>query len=155
MRSMLIGGIGAAVALAVSASPLNAQTSRTHIGPRIGYNFDAEAVTVGGQLSFPIGRRLEFYPSADIHTVDPGSMFSVNFDLKYRLPGESIRWMYVGTGLGIVSRSAGNFDNTDTGINVMVGAESLRGRIHPFVEGRVFISDGSMAQLLGGLNFTL
>ncbi len=157
MRKILFGGLGGAVALtlAAAAAPLTAQTSRTHLGPRIGYNFDAEAVTVGGQVSFPIGRRLEFYPSADIHTVDPGSMFGVNFDLKYRLPGETIRWMYLGTGLGIISTSRGDFDNTDTGLNLMIGAESLRGRIHPFVEGRVFISDGSMAQLVGGLNFTL
>jgi hypothetical protein len=155
MRRVFLGGIAAAAALALGASPAAAQTNRTHIGPRIGYNFDAEAVTVGGQISFPIGRRLEFYPSADIHLVDPGSMFGVNFDLKYRLPGETVRWLYVGSGLGIVNTSIGDFDNTDTGLNLMIGAESLRGRFHPFVEGRMFISDGSMAQLVGGLNFTL
>lgn len=146
----------AALTLALAATTAaSAQTNRTHIGPRIGYNFDAEVATVGGQLSFPVGRHLEFYPSADIHLVDEGSLFGINLDLKYRLPGTNVRWMYVGTGLGILSRSVNDRDNTDTGLNVFLGAESLSGRVHPFIEGRVLISDGSTAQILGGLNFTL
>ena len=158
MRNTRLAGLGAAVliALAATASTANAQTSRTHLGPRIGYNFDAEAVTIGGQLSFPIARRLEFYPSADVTLVDNGSMFGVNVDVKYRMPsGGSMEWLYLGTGLGIVSRSVNDNDNTDTGLNLFVGAESLRGRVHPFIEGRVLISDGSTAQLVGGLNFTI
>ena len=158
MRSSRPAAIGAAVliALAATASTANAQTSRTHLGPRIGYNFDAEAVTIGGQLSFPIARRLEFYPSADVTLVDNGSMFGVNLDIKYRMPaGGSLDWLYVGTGLGIVSRSVNDNDNTDTGLNLFVGAESLRGRVHPFIEGRVTIADGSTAALMAGLNFTL
>jgi hypothetical protein len=144
-----------ATALVATATEASAQTSRSHLGPRIGYNFDAEVATVGGQLSFPIGNRLEFYPSADIHLVDEGSLFGVNLDLKYRVPGQSLPWLYIGTGLGILSRSVGNFDNTDTGLNLFLGAESLRGRVHPFVEGRVTVADGSTAQLVAGLNFTL
>lgn len=158
MRMSRLAGFGAALSItfAATASSATAQTSRTHIGPRIGYNFDAEAVTLGGQLSFPIARRLEFYPSADITLVDNGSMFGINMDIKYRMPaGGSMDWLYLGTGLGIVSRSVNDNDNTDTGLNVFLGAESLRGRVHPFVEGRVLISDGSMAMLVGGLNFTL
>jgi hypothetical protein len=157
MRIVRFAGWSAVLTLAVAATAVtaNAQTSRPHVGPRIGYNFDAEDISLGGQLSFPIGRRLEFYPSADVTLVDPGSMFAVNIDLKYRLPaGSSMDWLYLGTGLGIVSRSFNDNDNTDTGLNVLLGAESLRGRVHPFVEGRVLISDGSMAQLMGGLNFT-
>ncbi len=156
MRTFPIRVITAAVALAlVATTTAAAQTNRTHIGPRLGYNFDAEVVTIGGQLSFPIGRNLEFYPSADFHLVDEGSLFGVNVDIKYRLPGTNVRWLYIGTGLGILSRSVDDFDNTDTGLNVFVGAESLRGRVHPFIEGRVLVADGSMAQLVGGLNFTL
>jgi hypothetical protein len=158
MRVLRVAGIGAAlsIAFAASASTANAQTSRTHLGPRIGYNIDAEAVSIGGQLSLPIARRLEFYPSADVTLVDNGSMFGVNLDIKYRLPaGGTMDWLYLGTGLGIVSRSVGDNDNTDTGLNLFLGAESLRGRVHPFIEGRLLIADGSMVQLVGGLNFTI
>ncbi len=152
-----IAAVTAALATALVAvlPAASAQTGRSHLGPRVGYNFDAEVVTVGGQLSFPIGNRLEFYPSADIHLVDEGSMFGVNLDLKYRVPGQSLPWLYIGGGLGIISRSVGDFDNTDTGLNLLMGAESLRGRVHPFVEGRVTVADGSTAQLVAGLNFTL
>lgn len=156
MRPTPIRMIGTALALTLcTATALSAQTHRAHIGPRIGYNFDADAVTLGGQLSLPIGRHLEFYPSADVHLVDEGSLYGVNLDLKYRLPARTARWLYVGGGLGILSRSVNNNDHTDTGLNLMLGAESLRGRVHPFAEGRIFLSDGSTAQLVGGLNFTL
>ncbi len=156
MRQLLIRVTSAVVTLAlVATTAVHAQTNRAHIGPRIGYNFDADAVTLGGQLSFPIDHHLEFYPSADIHLVDEGSAFGVNFDFKYRLPARTARWLYVGGGLGVLSRSIGDNDHTDTGLNLLMGAESLRGRVHPFMEGRVFISHGSTAQVLGGLNFTL
>lgn len=140
------------VGLTVTAS---AQTSRLHLGPRIGYNFDAEALTVGAQLSVPVGRHLEFYPSFDYHDVDRGSLYTINLDIKYRVAASNADWLYLGTGLGIATRSVGDADNSDAGLNLFLGAESLRGRIHPFGEARVMIADGSTAQLMGGLNFTL
>jgi hypothetical protein len=156
MRSTRTRVLLAALTLALGATTAaSAQTSRTHIGPRIGYNFDAEALTIGGQLSFPVARYLEFYPSADLHLVDEGTLFGVNVDIKYRLPSANVRWLYVGTGLGISSYSNDDFDNTDAGLNLFLGAESLRGRVHPFIEGRVLIADGSTAQIVGGLNFTI
>lgn len=157
MHTTRIVGATAVLATTLFATlpEASAQTGRSHLGPRVGYNFDAEVATVGGQLSFPIGSRLEFYPSADIHLVDEGSLVGVNLDIKYRVPGQSLPWLYVGAGLGILSRSVGDFDNTDTGLNLLMGAESLRGRVHPFVEGRITVADGSTAQLVAGLNFTL
>ena len=52
-------------------------------------------------------------------------------------------------------RSVGDFENTDTGLNLFGGYESMRGNVHPFVEVRIVAGDGSRAQLAGGLNFTL
>jgi hypothetical protein len=45
--------------------------------------------------------------------------------------------------------------DTQAGANAFVGAESLRGRIHPFGEFRFTVSDGSTAQIAAGINFTL
>lgn len=155
MRSIL-RSIGAAAVLAALAAPAaHAQVGTNHIGPRIGYNIDAEVLTLGGQFSVPIGRRLEFYPSADIHLVDDGSMFGVNIDLKYRVPAQGMQWLYLGTGLGIIRRSIGDFSDSDIGLNLFAGVESLSGRIHPFGEIRFLVADGSQAQIVGGLNFTL
>jgi hypothetical protein len=41
------------------------------------------------------------------------------------------------------------------GANALLGLESRSGWVHPFVEGRAFISERNRATLLVGLNFTL
>jgi hypothetical protein len=132
----------------------SAQTSRMHIGPRLSYNFDLEELGIGAQFSIPIATRLEFYPSFDYYFVDPGSAWGLNADLKYRFAGENVRWLYVGAGLNVTGVSDGN-DETDAGLNLIAGVESLKGRIHPFGEFRGTIGGASFVQLSAGLNITL
>lgn len=158
VRMRVHGVLKIVTALAMVAgitATASAQTSRMHLGPRVGYNFDAEALTIGAQLAVPVARHLEFYPSFDFSNVDVGSLYSINLDIKYRVATASADWLYLGTGLGIVNRSVGDYDNADAGLNLFIGAESLKGRVHPFGEARVTIADGSTAMLVGGLNFTL
>lgn len=138
-----------------STAMAQAQTHRTHFGPRLSYNFDAEAVGIGAQLGVPVARHLEFYPSLDVFLVDQGSLLGVNLDLKYRVGKADISWLYVGTGLNISRFSYNGNSNSDAGLNLFLGAESLKGRIHPFGEMRFTVSDGSSAVLAAGLNFTL
>lgn len=105
------------------------KTSRVHIGPHFGYNFKIEHPNIGVQASFPVARRVEFYPSFDWYLVGEGaSVFGLNGDLS---------------------------TDTRAGGNLFLGAESLRGRIHPFAEARVTLRRGTMFQLQGGLNITL
>jgi hypothetical protein len=132
-----------------------AQTSRAHLGPRISYHFDAEEVGLGAQVGLPIGRRLEFYPSFDVFFVDPGSLWALNADIKYRFGGQGMDWLYTGGGLNVTNASFGGNDETDAGLNLLLGVESLRGWVHPFAEGRLTVGDESMFQLSGGINFTL
>lgn len=147
----------AALTLApATATMAQAQTHRAHIGPRVGYNLDSESALLGFQVSLPLARFLELYPSYDYYFTDgPGSLMAFNVDLKYRFSGQGWSWLYAGGGLGIMRFSGGGASNTDTGANLMVGLESLRGLIHPFAEFRILLNDGSSAQLMGGLNFTL
>ena len=145
----------AAVIAAGHAAAAEAQTSRAHLGPRISYQFDVEEVGLGAQLGLPVGQRLEFYPSFDVYFVDPGSLWAINADVKYRFGGEGMDWLYTGGGLNITSASANGNDETDAGLNLLFGVESLRGWVHPFAEGRLTIGDETAFQLSGGLNFTL
>ena len=148
-----------ALFLAVSTGPVWAQTSRVHIGPHIGYNFKIEDPYIGVQASFPVGRRLEFYPSFDWYLVGDGaSVFGANGDLKWRVAHSDSRWrwLYIGGGLNLTfTKPEGGDTDTRAGGNLFVGAESLRGRIHPFAEGRVTLRRGTMFQVQGGLNITL
>ncbi|HTL06006.1 MAG TPA: hypothetical protein VL241_09690 [Gemmatimonadales bacterium] len=144
-----------ALLVLVASGVVRAQTHRAHIGPRIGYNFDLEDVNIGAQFSVPLLYRVEFYPSFDYFFHSPGSAWALNGDLKWRVFKDNPRWFYLGTGLNLTTVSVSGNSNTDAGWNLFLGAESLRGRIHPFLEGRATISHGSMLQIQGGLNITL
>ena len=67
----------------------SAQTNRMHIGPQIAYDFDIEELGLGAQLSVPLARRLEFYPSFMWYFVDPGSFWNLNADLNTGSPARS------------------------------------------------------------------
>jgi hypothetical protein len=143
------------LALAI-ASRVEAQTSHMHLGPHVAYNFDAERFGIGAQFSVPIARHLEFYPSVDYFFVSPGTWMDFNADLKYRATTDgSLNWLYVGGGLNVTRVSVSGASSTDPHANLFLGAESLKGRIHPFGELRAIIGDGSTVQIAAGLNITL
>jgi len=137
------------------AGAAQAQTDRMHFGPRLSYQFDLEEFGIGAQLGVPLARYLEFYPSFDYFFVDPGSFWNLNADLKYRILNRSANWLYVGAGLNIARRGAGGSHDTGAGFNLLVGAEPLTGRVHPFGELRFTANDGSTGMLAVGLNFTM
>ncbi len=148
--------VAAAVALTSAiAGTAQAQTDRMHLGPRLSYQFDLEKLGVGAQLGVPVARYLEFYPSFDYFFVDNGSFWTLNADLKYRIASQTIKWLYVGGGLQVARNGVGNNHATHAGLNLLAGAESLKGRIHPFAEFRFTAGDGSTGQISAGLNFTL
>ena len=132
-----------------------AQTRRMHFGPRLGYEFADGNVALGAQFSVPVARRLEFYPSFDYYFIDPGSLWSLNGDVKYRVARGRPNWLYVGTGLSLSDRRVAGVGSADAGLNLLAGVESLRGPIHPFGEARFTISGDSRFQLLAGLNITI
>lgn len=148
--------IAAVLAVAsAAAAGVQAQTSSLHLGPRISYQFDLEKVGVGAQLGVPLASHLEFYPSIDYFFVDAGSFWNLNADLKYRFATESIRWLYAGAGLNFARSSIGSVHHSHAGANFFAGAESLKGRVHPFGEFRFITNDGSTGMIAVGLNFTL
>lgn len=98
-----------------------------------------------GRSSLPLTRHHRRGPPQGEH----------NVDLKYRVAPQSLRWLYVGTDLNVTRSSFRDRNNTDTGLNLFGGYESLKGKVHPFVETRIIAGDGSRAQVAGGINFTL
>jgi len=144
------------LALTASVSGLaGAQTSRSHFGPHVAYNFDIDKFGVGAQLSVPVAHHLEFYPSFDYWLVDAGSLWAVNADLKYRLTGAGWSWLYVGSGLNITTAGGGGSSTSQTGLNLFAGIESLRGEVHPYAEFRGVVNGASTTQVSAGLNITL
>lgn len=144
-----------AVVASAFAGTAQAQTDRFHFGPRASYQFDLKEFGIGVQFGAPIARHLEFYPSFDYFLVDVGSFWNLNADLKYRIVNESVNWLYVGSGLNIARSGVSAAHSTKAGVNLFAGAESLKGRVHPFGEFRVTAGNGSAVQIAGGVNFTL
>lgn len=147
-------GASSATMMVLAAASAGAQAS-THLGMRIGYNFDTEEVLLSANLTVPMTSRTEFYPSIDIYMPDRGNRIGFNGDVKVLFPTTAGPQLYAGGGLGIVNRNDGDFSSTDLGVNLLFGLESRTGWIHPFAEGRVLIHDRSQFQLIGGINLTL
>jgi hypothetical protein len=148
------------VLMTVTASLVEAQRHRraivTQTGPRygahVGYNFDVDNALIGAQLSWPIVPSVDFYPSFEYYFVNPGSLWSLNFDLKYRPPTTYRAW-YVGGGLNWSHASAAGVSNSDTGLNLLTGLEGRRGRTRPYVEAKFLLDNGSSFQVVGGISW--
>lgn len=121
-------------------------------GAHLGYNFDVDELLVGAQLTYPITPDIALYPTFDYYFVSDGSLWSLNLDLKYRPPTRYGAW-YVGGGLNYSRSSANGNSTSDTGLNLLTGLESRRGRTRPYVEAKFILSDESSFQLVGGLNW--
>lgn len=146
------------VLLVVVASTAQAQRRRRQpgaavnsgptYGAHLGYNFDVDDVLLGAQLSWPISRDLAFYPQFDYYFVDNGSLWSLNFDLKWRPPTRRRMW-YVAGGLNWLHAG----DNSDTNLGLATGLEGNRGKTRPYLEGRFVLGDETMFQIVGGISW--
>ena len=155
MRSALRTAVCGLALVIGGAATAGAQTSNFHLGPQIAYDFEIEEFGLGAQFSAPIVNRVEFYPSLMFYFVDPGSFFNLNADIKWRVARDRPAWLYVGGGLNVARFSNDGDADTDLGLNLLAGAESLKGRIHPFVEGRLILAEDVRLQIGAGLNITI
>jgi len=121
------------------------------IGPRVGYDFDADHVFVGGQLNLPVGRRWALVPSAEFYPGLTGSRFRLNADLKFH-PPTVYGFFYVGGGFAYLHASGAS----DAGANLFAGWEGRRARpFKPFLEGKFVFADHTSFNVEAGLNFPL
>ena len=156
MKIRIAAAVIASLATVALSATAEAQTSSTHFGPHLAYNFDSSKFGIGAQLGVPIAHRLEFYPSFDYFFISGGSLWELNADLKYRFGGQDVRWLYTGGGLGFTGvKATGASSNTSAHANLLIGVESLHGMVHPFGEFRLLLGNGSTAQIAAGLNFTI
>lgn len=150
----------ALLALAVLAPSTQAQRRRAAggggapppaVGARIGYDFDASHLFLGGQFEFPVGRRLRLVPSLELYPGVSGTPYRANIDLKIH-PATRYGFFYFGGGLAILHASG----NSNTGVNGFAGWEGRRLRpFRPFLEGKLVFANTTSFNLLGGLNFPL
>ncbi|MBC7897508.1 MAG: hypothetical protein H7066_18965 [Cytophagaceae bacterium] len=147
MAAFILAGAGAAGAQATGRP--------TSVGPRVTYNFDAEAVGIGGHALVPLSTNVDFYPSIDIFLPDNGSLLGANLDFRVHPMPRDAAMLYLGAGLNLMRASAGGSSNTEAGLNLLGGLEARTGVIRPFGELRLMVGDGSSVALAGGLNIII
>jgi len=148
------------VALTASTADAQRRTHRRAIvgqsapsyGAHVGYNFDVDKLLIGAQLTYPFTPDLGFYPTFDYYFVSGGSLWALNFDLKYRPPTRYGAW-YVGGGLNWSHASAGGVSGSNTNFNLLTGLEGRRGRTRPYIEGKFILGNGSSFQIVGGVSW--
>jgi hypothetical protein len=119
----------------------------------MGYNFDADALTLGVQATLPVTTRIELYPSLDYYAISPGTLWAINMDVKFRPPTQ-LGALYVGGGIDYLHTSASG-GSGDVNLDFLGGWEVRRRSFVPYVEGRLILGSGSAFQIVGGLNFKL
>ncbi len=126
-------------------------TMPPELGPRVGYDFQADDWSLGGQLRVP-GRFLESLLSGDYYFAAGTHPWQLNLDLAFRLRRFSS--LYAGAGIGIF-----HLLTTDVGPNVLVGLHppARRGApVRPYAEGRwTFLDGGTPFRLVFGINLVL
>lgn len=150
--SLLVGGSMAA----------EAQQGPMTFGPKAMFHFDGSDFGIGAFLNKPITDAISFYPSFGYWFVGEGvTSWELNADLTYTMPGESMKWLYLGAGLNYSHFSADcgpTFDcsGSDVGLNLIGGLlPNTAGRIKPFAEVRLYVGDGSGVSVAGGLRIPL
>jgi hypothetical protein len=139
----------------LSALSYGSAEAQTRFGVRGGFYLDQDEPFVGAHVVHKIQRGWIFNPNFEYVIVERGSLFTINADLHYDLPSSSrstiIFWL--GGGLGITHFSEQNVKNTDTGLNLLMGASFGRRGAIPFVQVKVRVEDSSQLVLGGGVTF--
>ncbi len=121
------------------------------IGPRLGWDFDADHVFLGGQLNLPVGTHWALVPSAEFYPGATGSPFRLNADLKFH-PPTTYGFFYFGGGFAFLHSTG----TSHTGGNLFAGWEGRRARpFKPFLEGKFVFSSSTSFNLETGINFPL
>jgi hypothetical protein len=166
--------LGLVPALAVFPVGLEAQRTRgrppimrvvPEFGVRGGWDWDAKAATVGGQVRIPMGLGGALVPSGDYHVTGDGTQWQVNLDLLTSAgPGGLL---YVGAGAALTHRRLERMgiedprgEHTRLGLNVVAGVgvpPFLRLPVYPYAEFRLTaVSKFDASQWLSvGLNVPL
>ena len=124
------------------------------VGPRVGRDFENKAWTVGGQISAPLGERLELRPSGDL-------LFPRGEGMGWQLNGDAaIRFgqgggLYAGGGIAFVHPDDAE---TETGYKLFFGLSTAapQQQTKGFLEFRwTFVDDTSPFRLALGFLYRL
>ena len=116
------------LALLVSAA-LAAPASAQGLGVRAGASVDPDQFYFGGHYeSRPLVEQLHFKPNVELGVGDDITTLGINFEFVYKIPIDGSPWnLYAGGGPAVNFYSFNDNNETEGGLNVLVGAETSQG----------------------------
>jgi hypothetical protein len=143
-----------AVVLSTSA------TSRaSDVGVRMGYYFDAEALSLGMELLTSLNEDTSgewyFNPNVELAMGDHTDLAALNADFHYDFNTNSNTAVWVGAGpaLLIIDRDFTDDTEVNPALDLLLGLGAKTGTYRPFIQGKGILSDNSEAALAVGIRF--
>ena len=127
-------------------------------GVRGGVDADEEQPFVGGEVLFGMDSNQQWFGNPNVEHVflDDGGLTSYSFDFHYDFPrGQSYSW-WAGAGPTLLHRDSdvsSQSDSNDAGVNLLVGVGATQGKVRPYGQFKVVVSDDTAAIAGLGIRF--
>lgn len=123
-----------------------------YFGVRGGAYFDVDEPFIGVELLFPLTSDIWFNPNVEWVFVDNADLATVNLDVHFDLPAGASYSFWIGGGLGLryFNPDGPRDGDWDPGANILAGLGFGHGRVIPYVQAKVFVSDGNSEFILAG-----
>jgi hypothetical protein len=151
--------IAAAAAVLVLCCTSTAE-ARATLGPHLGVNFDFDDPFIGLEGRFDVANVgssavLQLNPSFSYYFTDNIDVFNFSFNLPFEFQiNDSVLRPFAAPGLGVWHFSNGD-SHTELTLNLIGGLLFYLDVVEPYVQLRVYVGDGSGAELMGGILFRL
>jgi hypothetical protein len=129
MRVALRNTIPALVLALLAFGTLATPASAQGLGVRAGASVDPDQFYFGGHYeSRPLVEQLHFKPNVELGVGDDITTLGINFEFVYKIPIDGSPWnLYAGGGPAVNFYSFNDNNETEGGLNVLVGAETSQG----------------------------
>ena len=152
-----------AVAFPLTAQAQMESESGFKIGPRATIDVgDIEEFAIGGDVRYDLSESanapIQLSGAFDFYFPEGNAdIFSFDINGHYVFPTEGTFSPYAGAGIGITSIDLGALGSTtDTGLNLVGGAEFDTGSFQPFIQGQFTVrGDFDRFAITGGILFAL
>jgi len=144
-------------ALGLLMITLGAPQAATNVGVRVGYYFDADAISLGTEMLSPLNDQARWYfnPNVQLAMSDFRDEVSLNADFHYDFQPYSdlAVWAGAGPALYFIDRGAGRDDDARPAANAIFGLGSNNGNVRPFAQFKGVLMSDPEAVLEFGLRF--
>lgn len=154
VRIMRIIGFGLLATAAVALRPTG---SRADVGARVGYMFDAEALSIGMEMLNSLDSNHEWYfnPNVEMAMGDERNVAAFNGDFHYDFDTQSDTAVWVGGGPAMLITDPERDADTDVdpALNLLMGLGAKSGQYRPYAQVKGILSDNSDVALAVGIRF--